>query len=70
MVREIRHRGVAIPLWRLRNPHGQFEWNQAWSDESAEWKQLPANELKQLEHECKDDGEFWFVVILHNILSK
>ena len=60
MVRELRKcSGQTIVLWRLRNPHGQLEWNRAWSDKSPEWKRLTQKERRQLEYKIQDDGEFW-----------
>ncbi|XP_052269936.1 calpain-A-like isoform X3 [Dreissena polymorpha] len=49
-----------IPLVRVRNPWGnESEWKGAWSDKSAEWKYIPADEKKALGLTFDDDGEFW-----------
>ena len=44
---------------RLHNPWGEREWTGAWSDGSAEWEQVTADQKKQLGIVCEEDGEFW-----------
>ncbi|XP_046876365.1 calpain-5-like isoform X2 [Hypomesus transpacificus] len=51
--------GQAIPLIRMRNPWGRSEWNGAWSDSSAEWKNVGSVERNKLGITVQDDGEFW-----------
>ncbi|KAJ8310637.1 hypothetical protein KUTeg_012502 [Tegillarca granosa] len=48
-----------IHMIRLRNPWGGVEWKGAWSDGSAEWKQVSASEKKELGLTFDDNGEFW-----------
>jgi len=45
-------------LLRLRNPWGKTESNLDWSDKSSMWDKYP-RVSKKLEHDDKDDGEFW-----------
>ncbi|XP_046876368.1 calpain-5-like isoform X2 [Hypomesus transpacificus] len=51
--------GQAVPLIRMRNPWGKTEWNGAWSDSSAEWKNIGGVERNKLGITVQDDGEFW-----------
>ncbi|XP_062342222.1 calpain-5-like [Osmerus eperlanus] len=51
--------GQAVPLIRMRNPWGRTEWNGAWSDSSAEWKNVGSVERNKLGITVQDDGEFW-----------
>ena len=45
-----------VSLIKLRNPHGEGEWNGAYSDGSDLW----TDELKEeVGFECKHDGAFW-----------
>lgn len=47
-----------IKLVLLRNPWGEKEWRQGWSDEDPRWKTNP--ELRNLlQNELKDDGKFY-----------
>lgn len=48
-----------LAMIRLKNPWGQHEWLGAWSDNSAEWKQVPKSERDRLGLNFDDDGEFW-----------
>ncbi len=40
------------------NGHAQ-EWNGAWSDNSAEWRQLPDDVKRAMGLTFARDGEFW-----------
>ncbi|XP_032819679.1 calpain-9-like isoform X2 [Petromyzon marinus] len=69
---EVEVRGHKIQLVRVRNPWGQVEWNGAWSDGGREWQQVSAAERKRLQHQQKDDGEFWmsyrdFIANFHKV---
>ncbi|NXL77305.1 CAN1 protein, partial [Leptocoma aspasia] len=56
--KQIRYRGQALELIRMRNPWGEVEWTGAWSDGSAEWHAVePA--LRQQLMVKMEDGEFW-----------
>ncbi|KAM5129115.1 calpain-3 isoform 2-T2 [Mantella aurantiaca] len=48
-----------VKLVRLRNPWGQVEWNGSWSDNSKEWNIIEKSEKARLQHQIKEDGEFW-----------
>ncbi|XP_069177251.1 calpain-B-like [Procambarus clarkii] len=49
-----------VQLVRLRNPWGDdSEWRGAFSDDSEEWKLVPAEEKARLRLTTADDGEFW-----------
>ncbi|XP_040267557.1 calpain-3 isoform X2 [Bufo bufo] len=48
-----------VKLVRLRNPWGQVEWNGSWSDNSKEWTVIDKSEKSRLQHQIKEDGEFW-----------
>ncbi|XP_063803906.1 calpain-3 isoform X4 [Pseudophryne corroboree] len=48
-----------VKLVRLRNPWGQIEWNGSWSDNSKEWTVIEKSEKSRLQHQIKEDGEFW-----------
>ncbi|XP_018424998.1 PREDICTED: calpain-3 isoform X2 [Nanorana parkeri] len=48
-----------VKLVRLRNPWGQVEWNGSWSDNSKEWNIIDKAEKGRLQHQIKEDGEFW-----------
>lgn len=50
--------GLGEDLLKLRNPHGEGEWNGAWSDDAPEWEKYPAVKEK-LQPEVADDGVFW-----------
>ncbi|KAG9292486.1 hypothetical protein G9A89_001559 [Geosiphon pyriformis] len=43
-------------LVKVRNPHGQNEWEGAWSDKSEEWT---AEYMAKLDHKFGNDGAFW-----------
>ncbi|CAL8102904.1 unnamed protein product [Calicophoron daubneyi] len=50
----------SVKLVRLRNPWGnEKEWCGAWSDQSSEWKRIPASERKRIGLTFQNDGEFW-----------
>eukprot|EP00118_Oscarella_pearsei_P028840 m.3059 g.3059 ORF g.3059 m.3059 type:complete len:660 (+) comp9038_c0_seq1:64-2043(+) len=52
--------GKEAQLIRIRNPWGnEREWTGAWSDDSAEWKQISPAERQRLGLEFDDDGESW-----------
>jgi calpain-15 len=46
---------------QIRNPHGQTEWQGAWSDKSTAWQSYPhvREELCGRADELKEDGTFW-----------
>ncbi|CAJ0936636.1 unnamed protein product, partial [Ranitomeya imitator] len=52
-------KGEKVKLVRLRNPWGQVEWNGSWSDNSKEWTIIEKSEKSRLQHQIKEDGEFW-----------
>lgn len=50
----------AIPLIRLRNPHGNgAEWKGDWSDEDSYWNSLPSYIKRDLGLTFDSDGEFY-----------
>jgi len=52
--------GEYFRMVEIRNPHGQGEWQGAWSDKSPLWQKLPRVKRKLLRgEEPKDDGSFW-----------
>ncbi|XP_073410280.1 calpain-3 isoform X3 [Dendrobates tinctorius] len=58
-VEETPFKGEKVKLVRLRNPWGQVEWNGSWSDNSKEWTIIDKSEKSRLQHQIKEDGEFW-----------
>jgi len=49
-----------VELVRIRNPWGnEREWNGAYSDDSAEWKDISEDEKTRIGLSYDDDGEFW-----------
>ncbi|XP_068110118.1 calpain-3 isoform X3 [Hyperolius riggenbachi] len=58
-VEETAFKGDKAKLVRLRNPWGQVEWNGSWSDNSKEWNMIDKTEKSRLQHQIKEDGEFW-----------
>ncbi|CAI8004166.1 Calpain-5, partial [Geodia barretti] len=48
-----------LMMLKLRNPWGKKEWNGAWSDQSEEWKKVPAKEREKMNIKIDDDGDFW-----------
>ncbi|XP_062917071.1 calpain-5-like isoform X1 [Mobula hypostoma] len=44
---------------KMRNPWGKVEWLGPWSDNSQEWKKVTKKELKRIDVDVKNDGEFW-----------
>ncbi|XP_066464560.1 calpain-3 isoform X4 [Eleutherodactylus coqui] len=58
-VEETPFKGDRVKLVRLRNPWGQVEWNGSWSDNSKEWTIIDKSEKSRLQHQIKEDGEFW-----------
>nr|DBA14277.1 TPA: hypothetical protein GDO54_005271 [Pyxicephalus adspersus] len=58
-VEETPFKGERVKLVRLRNPWGQVEWNGSWSDNSKEWNIIEKSEKSRLQHQIKEDGEFW-----------
>ncbi|KAG8560823.1 hypothetical protein GDO81_015144, partial [Engystomops pustulosus] len=58
-VEETTFKGDKVKLVRLRNPWGQVEWNGSWSDNSKEWTIIDKSEKSRLQHQIKEDGEFW-----------
>ncbi|KAG9478196.1 hypothetical protein GDO78_013284, partial [Eleutherodactylus coqui] len=57
-ISEVEYNGRKLPLFRLRNPWGQVEWNGRWSDNSATWSLLD-NATRQKFQITGEDGEFW-----------
>ncbi|VEL20699.1 unnamed protein product [Protopolystoma xenopodis] len=52
-----------IEMIRLRNPWGNDrEWSGAWSDQSSEWRRIPAEERRRIGLTFDHDGEFWYLV--------
>ncbi|XP_040189032.1 calpain-3 isoform X5 [Rana temporaria] len=58
-VEETTFKADKVKLVRLRNPWGQVEWNGSWSDNSKEWNIIDKSEKSRLQHQIKEDGEFW-----------
>ncbi|XP_053553696.1 calpain-3 [Bombina bombina] len=58
-VEETTYKGDKVKLVRLRNPWGQVEWNGSWSDNSKEWNVIEKSEKSRLQHQVREDGEFW-----------
>uniref|UniRef100_A0A914WWY2 Calpain catalytic domain-containing protein n=1 Tax=Plectus sambesii TaxID=2011161 RepID=A0A914WWY2_9BILA len=47
-------------ILRIRNPWGnEQEWNGAWSDNSAEWRNIPETTRREMGLTFAHDGEFW-----------
>jgi len=57
-VREVRIQGKVIKLLKIRNPHGEKEFQGDWSDNSRKWNQHPAVR-DELMFEQREDGFFW-----------
>uniref|UniRef100_A0AAQ4PGL2 Calpain-2 catalytic subunit n=1 Tax=Gasterosteus aculeatus aculeatus TaxID=481459 RepID=A0AAQ4PGL2_GASAC len=55
---QVEYRGNMEKLIRIRNPWGQVEWTGAWSDNSAQWRQISDEDRERLSHRS-EDGEFW-----------
>ena len=53
--------GDRVQLVRIRNPHGQGEWNGEWSDTSSQWASVIScsQQSQELERSAVDDGCFW-----------
>ena len=53
--------GDRVQLLRIRNPHGQGEWNGEWSDTSSQWASVIScsQESQEIERSGVDDGCFW-----------
>ena len=47
---------------RLRNPWGNNEWTGPWSDNSTEWKNLPAIFQSLARYRDRNDGEFFMTM--------
>ena len=59
-VRKLVVGGKNVELVRCRNPWGnEREWTGAWSDDSAEWKQLSEAQKIEVGISYDDDGEFF-----------
>ncbi|XP_069494925.1 calpain-3 isoform X2 [Ambystoma mexicanum] len=58
-VEETPFKGDKVKLVRLRNPWGQIEWNGSWGDSAKEWSLIDKSEKTRLQHQVKEDGEFW-----------
>lgn len=50
--------GRFFRLVQIRNPHGQGEWQGAWSDRSANWQKYP-RVARELNEGALEDGAFW-----------
>lgn len=48
-----------IYMIRCRNPWGGVEWKGAWSDGSAEWRNVSEGQKKELDLTFDENGEFW-----------
>ncbi|XP_029904521.1 calpain-2 catalytic subunit-like isoform X3 [Myripristis murdjan] len=57
-VAKVEYRGVMEKLIRIRNPWGQVEWTDAWSDNSSQWRYVSDEDRERLSHRS-EDGEFW-----------
>jgi hypothetical protein len=53
--------GDRVQLVRIRNPHGQGEWNGDWSDTSSQWASVihDSQQSQEIERSAEDDGCFW-----------
>jgi hypothetical protein len=53
--------GDRVKLVRIRNPHGQGEWNGEWSDTSSQWASVIhcSHQSQEIERSAEDDGCFW-----------
>jgi hypothetical protein len=53
--------GNRVQLLRIRNPHGQGEWNGEWSDTSSQWASVISSgqQSQDIERSALDDGCFW-----------
>ncbi|XP_048456114.1 calpain-3 [Rhincodon typus] len=58
-VDEVTYKGQNVKLVRLRNPWGSVEWNGSWSDKGREWSEIEKTQKQRLQHQMKEDGEFW-----------
>ncbi|GCC35805.1 hypothetical protein chiPu_0014293 [Chiloscyllium punctatum] len=58
-VDEVSYKGQNVKLLRLRNPWGAVEWNGSWSDKAREWSEIEKTQKQRLQHQMKEDGEFW-----------
>ena len=48
-----------VTLVRIRNPHGQTEWNGAWSDNSAAWDEVSDEVKESIDYSNHEDGGFF-----------
>jgi len=53
---EISHKGNAVKLFRIHNPHGHGEWKGKWSDESGQWTKETLAQVGDID---LDDGTFY-----------
>ena len=58
-IEEIETNKGPVSLVRIRNPHGQTEWNGAWSDDSSMWNDVSENVKQSIGHSKNDDGGFF-----------
>ncbi|XP_067847282.1 calpain-3 [Heptranchias perlo] len=58
-VDEVTYKSQKVKLLRLRNPWGSVEWNGCWSDKAREWSEIEKMQKQRLQHQMKEDGEFW-----------
>ncbi|XP_038639122.1 calpain-3-like isoform X7 [Scyliorhinus canicula] len=58
-VDEVTYKSQKVKLLRLRNPWGAVEWNGSWSDKAREWSEIEKIQKQRLQHQTKEDGEFW-----------
>uniref|UniRef100_UPI00398E71E5 LOW QUALITY PROTEIN: calpain-3-like n=1 Tax=Pristiophorus japonicus TaxID=55135 RepID=UPI00398E71E5 len=58
-VDEVAYKNQKVKLLRLRNPWGSVEWNGSWSDKAREWSEIEKAQKQRLQHQMKEDGEFW-----------
>ncbi|XP_046582962.1 calpain-1 catalytic subunit-like [Haliotis rubra] len=55
-----RRNGEKVPLLRIRNPQGYFQWKGKWSDMSSEWMTVVEGDKI---HNIREDGEFWMSAV-------
>ncbi|XP_070700171.1 calpain-2 catalytic subunit-like [Pempheris klunzingeri] len=56
--KQVKSRGEKVNLVRIWNPWGEKEWNGDWSDKSALWTTVSADNRDQC-LKMRNDGDFW-----------